>query len=100
MADRTTAAIVLAGGDGKRLKSDMPKVLHEAAGRAMLVHVLAALEPLELAQVVVVVATSRRAEIEAAVTAAGLGVRVDYALQDSPRGTGDATQEGRRAVIR
>ena len=94
MADRKTAAIVLAGGDGKRLKSDTPKALHDAAGRPLLVHVLAALEPLGLGQVVVVVATTRRAEIEAAVAAAGLDLTVEYATQDSPRGTGDAAQEG------
>jgi bifunctional UDP-N-acetylglucosamine pyrophosphorylase/glucosamine-1-phosphate N-acetyltransferase len=94
MGDSKTAAIVLAGGDGKRLKSDRPKALHEAAGRALLVHVLAALEPLGLGQVVVVVATGRRDEIERAVSGAGLAVPVEYATQDSPRGTGDATQEG------
>lgn len=96
-SDRRTAAIVLAAGDGKRLKSDVPKVLHDAAGRPLLVHVLAALEPLELGQVVVV-ASPRKPEIEAVVSAAGLDVTVDYAVQETPNGTGDAVRVGLEAI--
>ena len=42
MTDRSCQAIILAAGEGSRMKSDRPKVLHEIAGRAMLSHVLAA----------------------------------------------------------
>ena len=86
-----TAAVVLAAGDGKRLRSDVPKVLHDAAGRPLIVHVLAALEPLHLPQVIVVT-SPRKAQIEAVVTAAGLDLAVDYAIQETARGTGDATR--------
>lgn len=84
-------AIVLAAGDGKRLKSRLPKVLHHAAGRPLLGHVLAALEPLSLGRRVVVV-SPRREEI-----AAGLGgpsAGVDFVVQGVPRGTGDAVRVG------
>ena len=41
MTERTCQAIILAAGEGTRMKSKRPKVLHEIAGRAMLSHVLA-----------------------------------------------------------
>src|ERR687895_627115 len=59
-----TSAIVLAAGDGKRLKSALPKVLHRAAGLPLLAHVLGALRPLGLDRTVVV-ASARQPEIEA-----------------------------------
>src|SRR5262245_38132454 len=39
---RTFLAIVLAAGEGTRMRSDRPKVLHAIAGRSLLAHVLAA----------------------------------------------------------
>jgi len=42
-ASRSCLAIVLAAGEGTRMKSDMPKVLHQVANRSMLGHVLAVL---------------------------------------------------------
>lgn len=62
-----------------------------------MVHVLAALEPLALGQVVVV-ASARKAEIEAEVDRAGLAQRVDYAIQHPPRGTADAVRCGLEVV--
>ena len=42
MADRTCLAIVLAAGEGTRMRSARPKVLHAVAGQSLLAHVLAA----------------------------------------------------------
>jgi bifunctional UDP-N-acetylglucosamine pyrophosphorylase/glucosamine-1-phosphate N-acetyltransferase len=42
MAARTCLAIVLAAGEGTRMRSAMPKVLHAVAGRSLLAHVLGA----------------------------------------------------------
>lgn len=95
--DPRTAAIVLAAGDGKRLKSDLPKVMHLAAGRPLLVHVLSALAPLDLTQVVVVV-SARKDEIAAGVADAALGLDIDYAIQETPLGTGDAARVGLSAL--
>jgi bifunctional UDP-N-acetylglucosamine pyrophosphorylase/glucosamine-1-phosphate N-acetyltransferase len=79
----------LAAGQGKRLRSDVPKVLHRAAGRPLLVHVLAGLESLSLDQRIVV--TSPDPQVPAAVQAAGYdGVR--FAVQEPARGTGDAVR--------
>ena len=40
MQGRTCLAIVLAAGEGTRMQSSRPKVLHEVAGRSLLGHVL------------------------------------------------------------
>ena len=42
MTQRTCLSIILAAGEGTRMKSAMPKVLHEIAGLPMVAHVAAA----------------------------------------------------------
>ena len=42
MTERTCLSIVLAAGEGTRMKSARPKVLHEVAGLSMVGHVLRA----------------------------------------------------------
>src|SRR4051794_27432804 len=42
MQDRTSLTIVLAAGEGTRMRSSLPKVLHPVAGQALLAHVLRA----------------------------------------------------------
>jgi len=49
------SAIVLAAGKGKRMKSDMPKVLHRIHGRPMICQVMDTLESLELDRTIVVI---------------------------------------------
>ncbi len=81
--------IVLAAGEGTRMKSARPKVLHSFAGRTMLGHVLAATAPLDAAATIVVVGhgrdqvTAHLAELDPSATAA---------VQDEQRGTGHAVQ--------
>ncbi|MEU2350295.1 bifunctional UDP-N-acetylglucosamine diphosphorylase/glucosamine-1-phosphate N-acetyltransferase GlmU [Modestobacter sp. NPDC049651] len=53
------AVVVLAAGQGTRMRSSRPKVLHELGGRSMLGHVLAAAAPLGAAQTAVVVGSGR-----------------------------------------
>ncbi len=50
----TLAVVILAAGQGTRMKSALPKVLHRAAGREMLDHVIRAARSLEPEKVVVV----------------------------------------------
>ena len=40
MAERTCLAVVLAAGEGTRMRSALPKVLHAIAGQSLLAHVL------------------------------------------------------------
>ena len=49
------AAIILAAGQGTRMKSPLPKVLHPVGGRAMLDHAIDAAEALGCERIVVVV---------------------------------------------
>src|SRR5207302_4160378 len=55
MSQSHFAAIILAAGEGTRLKSARPKVLHEIAGQPMIRHVIEALAPLEPAATIVVI---------------------------------------------
>ena len=78
-------AVVLAAGQGKRLRSATPKVLHRAAGRPLLSHVLAAVAPLSPVRTIVV-APRAQDGFAAAIGATDAAVVV----QDPPAGTGDA----------
>src|SRR3954469_23807198 len=82
------AAVILAAGEGSRLKSAHPKVLHEIAGQAMIRHVIAALRPLEPAQTVVVI--GREMDAVAREVAP-----LPTAIQFPPSGTGDAVRTAR-----
>ena len=60
MSETSPAAVViLAAGEGKRMKSRTPKVLHTLCGRTLLGHALAAADELDPAQLVVVVGHGR-----------------------------------------
>ena len=88
---KDVTAVVLAAGQGTRMKSSLPKVLHRAAGRPLLEFPLLAALSLGLERVVVV--TSGHAEIDAWLRAT-FGERVTTVVQDPPRGTGDAVRVG------
>ena len=89
--NRSFAAIVLAAGEGSRMKSARPKILHEIAGRPMIGHVLAALAPLAPAVTVVVLGRGMAAVAEAVAPAKTV-------VQHPPRGTGDAVRAARPAL--
>ena len=83
--------IVLAAGQGKRLKSDVPKVLHQAAGRPLVAHVVEALKPLGAARTVVVT-SDRRDDFVSALGEPDVESGTTFVTQDPPRGTGDAVR--------
>jgi bifunctional UDP-N-acetylglucosamine pyrophosphorylase/glucosamine-1-phosphate N-acetyltransferase len=58
-SERDFAAVILAAGKGTRMKSDVHKVLHPIAGRAMLDHLMGVLETLSPRRKIVVVGTGR-----------------------------------------
>lgn len=84
------AAVVLAAGRGTRFRSQTAKVLHRAAGRSLLGHVLAAVEPLGLAGTVVVVG-HQADEVAAEARSSGLDA-LSTVVQTEQRGTGHAVQ--------
>jgi bifunctional UDP-N-acetylglucosamine pyrophosphorylase/glucosamine-1-phosphate N-acetyltransferase len=85
-----TIAIVLAAGHGTRMRSELPKVLHQACGRPLVYFpVFAALEA-GARKVVVVVNEQTREPISEALAAHLPADTSVTALQAVPRGTGDA----------
>jgi len=86
------AAIVLAAGQGTRMRSRLPKVLHPLAGRSLVDHVLDALGDAGVARPVVVTGHGADA-VEAAV-----GARAATARQEPQRGTADAVRIGLEAT--
>jgi len=85
---RPLGAVVLAAGLGTRMRSSRAKVLHELAGRPLLLHPLAALATLDPALVALVVGHQADA-VRAAGTSSGLrGLR--SVVQEEQRGTGHA----------
>jgi len=84
------SAIVLAAGQGTRMKSALPKVLHHAAGIAMLDHVVRAAIAAGAREVVVVVGHGRDQVTEH--LRARFGDQVHTAVQEEQKGTGHAVQ--------
>ena len=87
-------AIVLAAGQGTRMRSRTPKVAHELAGRPIVRHAIEAARAAGVDDIVVVVAPG--AEAAAVRAAAGDGVR--FAVQSDARGTGHAVECAREAA--
>ena len=90
-------AIVLAAGKGTRMKSDLAKVLHEAAGRTLLDWSLSALGDLPLESIAVVVGHQATA-VTASVADHDLAPLIATALQSEQLGTGHATRIGLEAL--
>jgi bifunctional UDP-N-acetylglucosamine pyrophosphorylase/glucosamine-1-phosphate N-acetyltransferase len=87
-------AIILAAGQGTRMRSATPKVAHPIAGRPVLRHVVDAARAAGADDIVVVVGPGPDAE--AVREAAGDGVR--FAVQAQPLGTGHAVESAREAA--
>jgi bifunctional UDP-N-acetylglucosamine pyrophosphorylase / glucosamine-1-phosphate N-acetyltransferase len=81
--------VVLAAGEGKRFRSSKPKPLHEAAGRSLLGHVLAAAAPLRAGTTVVVIGSGADQMRAALDHFSGFG-EIRHVHQEQQLGTGDA----------
>ena len=79
------AALVLAAGQGTRMNSDLPKVLHRMAGRPLLAWVLDALEELGVGRTLVVIGHQRE-QVRAEFPSPAL----EWVVQAEQRGTGHA----------
>ena len=87
------AAVVMAAGLGTRMKSSRPKHLHPLLGRRMVDWVLVAVRALAPSRIVVVSSPETRDEL-----AAALPSGLEFAVQEEPRGTGDAVAAARAAL--
>jgi bifunctional UDP-N-acetylglucosamine pyrophosphorylase/glucosamine-1-phosphate N-acetyltransferase len=93
----TVSAIVLAAGEGTRMRSTRPKPLHMICGRAMVVHVIEALERLQPARTALVVGHGAEQVTKKVQDLAPAWANVVFVEQHSQRGTGDAAAIGMTA---
>ncbi|MFF9349535.1 bifunctional UDP-N-acetylglucosamine diphosphorylase/glucosamine-1-phosphate N-acetyltransferase GlmU [Streptomyces sp. NPDC014734] len=94
-SERPAAVVVLAAGEGTRMKSKTPKVLHEIAGRSLVGHVVAAARTLDPSHLVVVVGHESE-RVTAHLTAVDDTLRTAH--QAEQRGTGNAVRVGLDAL--
>jgi bifunctional UDP-N-acetylglucosamine pyrophosphorylase/glucosamine-1-phosphate N-acetyltransferase len=88
------AVAILAAGKGTRLKSQLPKVLHEVGGKSLLAHVIAAATRVVPASDVFVIIGHRADLVRSALGS----TRVNFVLQSEQRGTGHALMVAREAL--
>ena len=90
---RRFAVVILAAGQGTRMRSDTHKVLHPIASRPLLLHLLDRVDALGADKRVVVVGKGRE-QVEAAISGRDVGI----ALQAEQKGTGHAVQQAAGAL--
>ncbi|MGN6848306.1 MAG: bifunctional UDP-N-acetylglucosamine diphosphorylase/glucosamine-1-phosphate N-acetyltransferase GlmU [Sphingomicrobium sp.] len=90
---RHFAVIILAAGQGTRMRSDTHKVLHPIASRPLLLHLLDRVDALGADRRVVVVGKGRE-QVEAAIAGSG----AEIAIQAEQKGTGHAVQQAAEAL--
>src|SRR5919112_1503679 len=90
MSTRPLAAVVLAAGEGTRMRSSRPKPLHLLCGRAMLLHILDAVAELDPDRAVVVVGYGAERVTKKLTEQGPPGLVLDFVEQRVQRGTGDA----------
>jgi bifunctional UDP-N-acetylglucosamine pyrophosphorylase/glucosamine-1-phosphate N-acetyltransferase len=91
---RALSAVVLAAGEGRRMRSSRPKPLHVLCGRPMLLHVLDALSQLPTERAVVVVGHGAEQVAKTLQEQAPGELRIELVEQHVARGTGDAVAVG------
>ncbi|HZH52158.1 MAG TPA: bifunctional UDP-N-acetylglucosamine diphosphorylase/glucosamine-1-phosphate N-acetyltransferase GlmU [Microvirga sp.] len=96
-APRSCLAIVLAAGEGTRMKSDKPKVLHEIANRSLIGHVVAAVRAGGATEIAVVVGPDRE---DVAREARTVLPAAEIFVQGERLGTGHAVLSARQALER
>ncbi len=90
MSHSETTAIVLAAGLGTRMKSELPKVLHAIAGRAMILQLLDSLSTIKPEKIVLVLGPEMDVVSEAISEA---GFTVETVIQQDRLGTGHAVRQ-------
>ena len=97
MNERTCLSIVLAAGEGTRMHSRLPKVLHQVSGRSLLAHVLTAVKNAGGTSTAVVIGPDHEA---VAAEAKRIVPNADTFVQRERRGTAHAVLAGRAALAR
>jgi len=88
------AVVIMAAGKGTRLRSKHPKVLHEAGGKALLAHVIAAATAVVPARDIHAIVGYEADSVRKAMSATG----INFVVQKEQRGTGHALMTAREAL--
>ena len=91
---KNIVAIVLAAGEGTRMKSRLPKVVHQVCGKLMIEYVIGRLEELNIDQKIVIIGYKGNLVKET------LGKKVDYIWQKEQLGTGHALAQCKEALAK
>jgi len=97
MTERSCLSIILAAGEGTRMKSAMPKVLHKIAGLPMLAHVVKAAEAAGAGEIALVIGHGADA-VRKGVSA--FAAKADVFVQEQRLGTAHAVLAARDAIAR
>jgi bifunctional UDP-N-acetylglucosamine pyrophosphorylase / glucosamine-1-phosphate N-acetyltransferase len=92
------SVIVLAAGEGSRMRSSRPKPLHLICGRAMVMHVIHAVELLDVERTVLVVGHGAERVTKKVQEQAPHWANVTFVEQTIQRGTGDAAMVGMSVI--
>lgn len=95
MTDIPIAAVILAAGHGTRMKSSLPKVMHEIGGRAMIAHVIDAASALTPGRMSVVIGDHSP---QVGDFAKSIRKDISVAVQAPPQGTGHAVMQALPAL--
>lgn len=90
-----TAVVILAAGQGTRMKSELPKVVHPIAGQPMLAHAMQSAQSIGADRLIVVTGHGA-AKVEQAARA--IDPDVQFVRQAEQRGTGHAVDQARDAL--
>src|SRR5579863_2389619 len=88
------AVVIMAAGKGTRLKSQLPKVLHEVGGKPLLAHVVAAASRVVPPADIFAIIGHEASRVRAALASTG----IRFVLQEEQRGTGHALMVAQSAL--
>lgn len=89
-----TAVVILAAGHGTRMKSDLPKVMHELHGKPLVGHIVDAVVASGVTEKPVVVVAP-----DSDLVRSYLGERATFVVQENQLGTGDATRAAEQVLL-
>jgi bifunctional UDP-N-acetylglucosamine pyrophosphorylase/glucosamine-1-phosphate N-acetyltransferase len=97
MSERSCLAIVLAAGEGTRMRSTQPKVLHPLAGQPILAHVLAAVAGLHNTRIAIVTGSGHSDVVD---QARRIAPAAEFFVQSARKGTAHAVLAAKPAIAK
>lgn len=91
----TISAIILAAGEGTRMKSSLPKVMHKIASRSMIGHILDLIHTVDIQETVAVIGPKMDVLEEYIISE---GASIKCVVQENRLGTADAVKTGMKAL--